>query len=198
MLGGQDVTPMPHVVERAATGRAKCRGCGQPIAKDTWRVGEAVPNLFADGEGAESRHWYHLPCAAIRRPEACLQALDDAAATVPDRERLIETARAGVDHPRLPRLDRVERASSGRAACRACRAPIAKDTWRIALLFWQDGRFVPAGFIHPGCARAYTGTAALADRLRYASPALDEADLAAVVREIEAGAPGTDVADGPD
>lgn len=194
MLGAKDVTPMPHVVERAATGRAKCRGCGQPIAKDSWRLGEAVPNLFADGEGAESRHWYHVSCAAFRRPEACLQALEGTTASVPDRERAIDTAREGVAHPRLPRLDRVERASSGRAACRACRDAIAKDTWRIALLFWQDGRFVPAGFIHPRCARGYTGTAALADRLRYATPGIDDADLAAVVSEVEAGTTGADTA----
>lgn len=178
---------MPHIVERAATGRAKCRGCGQPIAKDTWRIGEAVPNLFADGEGAESRHWYHVLCAAYRRPEACLEALEGAAETVPDAESALAAAREGVAHPRLPRLDAVERASSGRAACRECRAPIAKDTWRIGLLFWQDGRFAPAGFIHPGCARAYTGAAALAARLRYASPSIEPADLDEVLRAIDAG-----------
>ena len=50
---------MPHVLERATTGRAKCRGCGSAIAKDTVRVGDAVPNLFADKEGAEAMHWYH-------------------------------------------------------------------------------------------------------------------------------------------
>lgn len=189
---------MPHVVERAATGRAKCRGCGQPIAKDTWRIGEAVPNLFADGDGAESRHWYHVVCAAYRRPEACLEALETTTDPVPEREHALATAREGVAHPRLPRLDRVERASSGRAACRECRAPIAKDTWRIGLLFWQDGRFAPAGFIHPGCARAYTGTAALGERLRYATPALDHADLDAVLGMVDAAAPGQDPAGAPD
>lgn len=179
---------MPDVVERAATGRAKCRGCGQPIAKDTWRIGEAVPNLFADGEGAESRHWYHPRCAAHRRPEACAAALEAVSEDVPDREALLVDARMGVAHPRLARLDRVERATSGRAACRACASPIAKDTWRIGLLFWQDGRFAPAGFIHPGCVRAYTGTAAIADRLRLVTPGLAETDLAEVMHAVDAGA----------
>jgi ribosomal protein L37AE/L43A len=186
---------MPHAVERATTGRAKCRGCGVAIGKGEWRVGEAVPNLFADKDGAESTHWYHPRCAAFRRPEAFLQAVETSPEPLPDQESLVAIAALGVVHHRLPRLDRVERASSGRAACRACKAPIAKDAWRIALLFWQDGRFAPAGFVHATCARGYLGTVEILDRLRFAAPDLAAADLEAIAAELAAGA---DVEPGPD
>lgn len=174
------------LIERAATGRAKCRGCGAAIAKDTWRIGESVPNLFANTDDAQARHWYHPACAAYRRPEAFLQALDGSDAAIDDREPLLAEAQLGVAHERLPRIDRAERATSGRAACRECRAAIAKDSWRLALLFWQDGRFVPSGYLHPGCAAAYLGTTAIAARLRHFTPDLTDADLAEVTAGLNA------------
>ena len=177
---------MPHVIERATTGRAKCRGCGATIAKDTLRVGESVPNLYADTEGAESRHWHHPVCAAYRRPEAFLQAVEGADVVLPDRDALIAVAAEGVAHHRLPRLDRAERAPSGRAACRACRAAIPKDAWRIALLFWQDGRFAPAGFVHATCATTYVDTANILDRVRHFTPDLTSTDLEALTRDLAA------------
>lgn len=178
---------MPHVIERATTGRAKCRGCGSAIAKDFVRVGDAVPNLFADKEGAEAMHWYHPLCAAYRRPESFLQALEGSDVELPDREALVALAAEGVAHHRLPRLDRAERAPTARAACRACRVAIPKDAWRIALLFWQDGRFAPAGFVHATCAATYFETADLLDRVRYFTPALTDADVETLARDLAAG-----------
>ena len=64
---------MPHVSERAPTGRAKCRGCGRPIAAGSLRLGERLPNPFAD-DGGEMTHWFHPACGAFRRPEAFLAA----------------------------------------------------------------------------------------------------------------------------
>jgi len=180
---------MSHIVERAATGRARCRVCGGAVAKDSWRIGEAVPNLFADGEGALARHWYHPRCAALRRPEAFLAAIEGAPARIDDHDELVAIAARGVAHPRLARLDRAERSSSGRAACRACRTPIAKDSWRLALLFWQDGRFAPAGFLHPGCAAGYLGTADVIDRVRHFTPGLGDAEAAAVAAALLAPPP---------
>lgn len=175
---------MPHVIEFATTGRATCRGCGAPIAKDTLRLGESVPNLYADKDGAESLHWYHPECAAYRRPEALLQAVAGCELTLPDRDALVAVAAEGVAHHRLPRIDRAERASSGRAACRACRALIPKDAWRIALLFWQDGRLAPSGFVHATCASTYFETANLLDRLRRFTPGLTSTDLEALARDL--------------
>lgn len=181
---------MPHVIERATTGRAKCRGCGSAIQKDTPRVGEAVPNMFADTEGAEATHWYHPRCAAYRRPEAFLQAVEGPDLPLPERDTLVAIAAAGVAHHRLPRLDRAERAPTARATCRACRVAIPRDTWRIALLFWQDGRFAPAGFVHASCAPAYFETADLLGRVRFATPALADADAEVLAHEFAAAPSG--------
>lgn len=180
---------MPHVIERATTGRAKCRGCGAPIPKDTLRVGDAVPNMFSDTEGAEAMHWYHPLCAAYRRPEAFLQAVESSDLVLPERDALTALAAEGVAHHRLPRLDRAERAPTARAACRACRAAIPKDGWRIALLFWQDGRFAPAGFVHASCAPTYFETANLIGRVRHATPALTDDDAESLAREFSAAPP---------
>lgn len=177
---------MPHVVERAPTGRAKCRGCGTAIAKGDLRLGEAVPNLYADAEGAESSHWYHLWCAAYRRPEALLQAIETTTEALDERDALVAAAELGVARHRLPRVDQVGRAPSGRATCRECRTPIEKGGWRLSLLFWQDGRFAPAGYIHLGCARAYLGTVAIIDRLRYFTRELEPADASAIAAALEA------------
>jgi hypothetical protein len=40
---------MAHVFEPAASGRAKCRGCAQPIQRGELRFGERLPNPFAEG-----------------------------------------------------------------------------------------------------------------------------------------------------
>jgi hypothetical protein len=171
---------MPHVIERAPTGRAKCRACGRPIARDTLRLGERLPNPF-DEKGGEMTHWFHLLCAAFRRPEPLLDALAAAAESIEDRDMLQREAELGVTHRRLPRVNTAERAPSGRAACRACRTPIDKGAWRISLLYDEDGRFVPSGFIHVGCARGYLETTAVVPRLRHFTPSLSDDD----VREIE-------------
>lgn len=177
---------MPHLIERAPSGRAKCRACGNAVAKGEWRVGEAVPNLYADADGAEAMHWYHPWCAAYQRPEACLQALTASAEGPDDRAALITAAELGVAHPRVARVHTAGRATSGRAACRHCRAPIARDSWRLALLFWQDGRFAPSGFIHVPCAAEYLGTTAIVDRLRHFTPALTDADVAEIATALAA------------
>lgn len=180
---------MPHVIELAATGRARCRGCGAPIAKGHLRVGEAVPNLYSDTDGAETTHWYHPACAAFRRPEAFLQAVETSPTALPDGDALMAAAALGMRCRRLPRLDRAGRAPSARAACRACRTPIQKGHWRISLLFWQDGRFAPAGFIHAACAGPYFETIDILDRLQHFAPDLAMTDSEELARVLAAGTP---------
>ena len=167
---------MPHVIEPAPSGRASCRGCGGKIASGLLRFGERLPNPYAD-EGGEMTHWFHLTCAAYRRPEPFMEALSAAAGAIADVDQLKEAAQLGITHRRLPRVSTAGRASSGRAACRACKEPIAKDTWRIALVFYDDGRFVPSGFIHAGCTRSYIETTEILDRVKHFSPDLSAADL---------------------
>lgn len=165
---------MPHAIEPAATARAKCRGCGERIPAGVLRFGERLPNPFADGE---TTHWFHPECAAFKRPEPLLETLLACEASLDDRERLIAEARRGIEQPRLQRVDGVERDPSGRAQCRACKEKVEKGGWRIRLVFYEDDRFAPAGFVHTRCARAYFGTSDLLPRLRRFAPSLSEADL---------------------
>ncbi|HVW05742.1 MAG TPA: PARP-type zinc finger-containing protein, partial [Vicinamibacterales bacterium] len=105
---------MPHLLERAPTGRAKCRGCGRAIARDEWRFGERLPNPYADGEDALTTHWFHPLCAAFKRPEPVLELLESTPDVVEGREVLEHHAREGIAHRRLPRVDVISRAPSGR------------------------------------------------------------------------------------
>lgn len=179
---------MPATIVPATSGRASCRGCGEKIAAGSLRLGDQVPNSYAD-EGGLTTLWYHVWCGAFRRPEALLEALasspPDLAAAGLNHEALAEQAHLGVTHHRLPRVSTVGRAPTGRATCRACKSPIDKDTWRIALVYYEDGRFSPSGFVHATCAREYFGTTALLPRVRHFSPALGEDDLAAFTAALE-------------
>ncbi len=138
---------MPHVFEAAPTARSKCRGCGERIAAGALRFGESLPNPFAEGE---TTCWFHPECAAFKRPEPFLEALGSLAGPLDQAEALKAEAQRGVEHPRLARVDGAERDPSGRAQCRSCHASVAKGSWRLRLVFWEEGRFSAAGFLHPG------------------------------------------------
>jgi hypothetical protein len=143
------------VFEVAPSGRSKCRGCGEPIARGEWRFGERLPNPFAEGE---MTHWFHPGCAAYKRPDAILGALGEAPAELPSREELEKHARGSAAAARLPRIDGAERSPSSQARCRHCHEPIEKGTWRIRLVFYEEGTFSPSGFIHAACRKAYFET----------------------------------------
>lgn len=168
---------MPHVVEPASSGRAKCRACGGRIAAGEWRFGERLPNPY-DDQGGEMTHWFHPWCAAYRRPQAVVDAAEQLAVLGADAAEMLAEARLGVVHHRLARVSSAERATTGRATCRSCREPIAKDTWRISLLYYEDGRFSPSGFVHAACAPAYFESSEFVRRLRHFTPSLTDADLA--------------------
>lgn len=171
---------MAHVIEPASSARAKCRGCGERIAKGTLRLGERLPNPYGEGE---MTLWFHLPCAAYRRPEAFLEALQATPGRIVDFVQLEHAARHALTHRRLPRIDGAQRASSGQAHCRHCHKLIERGMWRIRLVYYQEGRFEPSGYVHLRCAPVYFQTADMIDHVRHFSPALTEADLA----EIRAG-----------
>jgi hypothetical protein len=176
---------MASLIERATTGRAKCRVCGQAIAKGEARFGEALPNAYGEGE---SMFWFHLGCAACARPESLLPVLAQAGELVPERAELEALANEGVSQPRLCRLLRAERASSGRAKCRHCREPIALGTWRLALHLFEEGRFNPIGTIHASCAVGYFGVEVSLARLSLPGSELNEQELAEVMQTMRDGA----------
>ena len=183
---------MAHVVEHAATGRAMCRGCGNKILKDELRFGEKQPNAFGEGE---MTLWFHLPCAAYKRPEPfleMLQGVEEAEISADEQAAacaLKPAAEFGVEHRRLPRLDKAEPAPTGRARCRNCRKAIPKDSWRIGLVFFEEYRFEPSGFIHASCAREYFGTTDVMDRVLHFNPLLSAGELGAIEVAMQAGAP---------
>lgn len=189
---------MAHVIEPASSGRAKCRSCDQPIAKGELRFGERQPNAFGEGE---MTLWFHLPCAAYSRPEPFLEMQEAAAAegvAAPgtatqgaaagvDLAPLVAAARFGLEHRRVPRLHGAERATSGRAHCRSCRELIGKGDWRLSLVFFEDYRFSPGGYIHAHCARDYFETVELEDRIRHFSPNLRGEELDEITAAMAAG-----------
>lgn len=165
---------MSHVIEPALSGRAKCRGCDQPIAKGELRLGEREPNPFGEGE---MTIWFHPLCGAFKRPAVLLEVLEGDGPELPDADSLKAIAEAGVAHERLPRVNGAQRSPSGRARCRSCRDLIEKGAWRIPLAYFEMGRFQPSGNIHAQCALEYLGTVDVMDRVRRFSPALEDADL---------------------
>lgn len=146
-----------HSFEVAPSGRSKCRGCGLAIAKGEVRFGERLPNPFGDGDMV---HWHHPKCACLRRPEPFLQACGGATVTQlevgqHDINKLKLLAEQQQQHRRLCRLGTAQQASSGRARCRHCKELIAKDHWRLPLIFFEEGTYASAGFIHVQCASDY-------------------------------------------
>jgi hypothetical protein len=186
---------VPDSIQAAPTGRAKCRGCGNAIAKGELRFGETGPNSFGEGEAT---NWFHLSCASLMRPEKLLPVLEATTDDVPERAWLTEAARFGEEHRRLPRLVRAERASSGRAHCRSCRELIAKGDWRFALQMFEEGRANPIGTIHVSCAEAYFGTADVLARARRLTPDLSDADVAELAKALSVQRPGLAKTQGSD
>ena len=90
------------------------------------------------------------------------------------------SAELGITHRRAPRVNEVSLAPTGRARCRSCRELIEKDTWRIGLVFFEEYRFQPSGFIHLGCAEEYFGTNEIMDRVRHFNPKLIPEELEAI------------------
>ena len=84
-------------------------------------------------------------------------------------------------------LDGVQQAPTGRARCRSCRELIAKGQWRIRLVFYEEGRFEPSGFIHVRCANPYFETIDIIDRMRHFTPELGDGDITAIEIELAEG-----------
>lgn len=136
--------------------------------------------------------WFHPLCAAYKRPQPVLEALAGKIEGVPDRENLERAALKSGTHRRVPRIDGAERSPSGQARCRSCHEPIARGTWRIRIVFYEEGRFSPGGYLHLTCRKAYFETEDVSDQVLHFSPALSDAD-----REELIGAFNTEQADPP-
>jgi len=174
---------MAHLFEPATSGRSKCRGCARPIQRGELRFGERVPNLFGEGE---TTLWFHPLCAAYKRPEPVLEALAGASGSVPDREGLERTAVGSAANKRLQRIDGAERSPSGKANCRSCHQPIALGSWRIRVVFYEEGRFAPGGCVHLACRRTYFEADEILNQVLQFSPDLSDADREELIRAFDA------------
>ena len=116
------------------------------------RFGERFPNLFGEGDMTV---WFHLACAAYKRPEPLLETLGTQSTELPDREGLERRARSSLAFRRNVRIDGAERSPTGQARCRHCHEAIARASWRIRLAYHEQGRFSPGGFLHLTCRTAY-------------------------------------------
>lgn len=186
---------VPDSIQPAPTGRAKCRGCGNAIAKGELRFGETGPNSYGEGEATS---WYHLACGALMRPEKLEPVLAAHSEPLPERDWLEVTVKGGLEHHRVSRLVKVERASSGRATCRSCRELIAKGDWRFALQMFEEGRPNPIGFIHVSCAEAYFETVDVLGRARRLTPDLSDVDVADLQKALSEQRPGLAKTQGSD
>ncbi len=54
----------PHKIEKARSGRSKCKTCRRAIQKDKLRLGILIQGPFGPGY-----LWHHLACAARKRIE---------------------------------------------------------------------------------------------------------------------------------
>jgi hypothetical protein len=180
---------MPHLFEPAPSARAKCRGCGRRIELGELRFGERIPNPYAEGE---TTLWFHPLCAAYKRPEPLLEALGQSVESVPAPEALERAARGSSAHRRLPRIDGAERAPGSQAKCRSCHDPIPRGAWRVRLVFYEQGRFSPGGFVHLACRANYFETDDILAPVLHFSPGLSDEERADLVRVCESAAGPSD------
>jgi len=129
--------------------------------------------------------WFHPLCAAYKRPQPLLEALEQTAESVSDQESLKAAALKSVTHPRIPRIDGAEKSRSGQAKCRHCHEPILRESWRIRVVFYEEGRFAPGGYVHLGCRTAYFETDEVLEPVLRFSPALSETERAELIRAFD-------------
>ena len=188
---------MAHMIEVAKSGRAACRTCKKPIAKDERRFGEEFANQFSTS-GEPSYRWHHLECAAQKLAPELKSALDTYTGEVPNRAELDKLmakglAKADAKPAGFPYADH---APTGRARCIQCDTAIEKGTYRVAIereIETPMGVQRGAGYMHPKCVAAQIEEAGgdmeeLVSQLRTNSK-LPGAEIEEVIAAVEAGAP---------
>jgi hypothetical protein len=173
---------MAETIEVAKTGRARCRVCRQPIEKGALRFGFEQPSAF--GEGMQWA-WYHLTCAAKKKPIPVQSALKAFVGEVPGRTELeallAEADRTGSVFPY------VERAPTGRSKCLQCREAIETGSLRVATEREVDAGTTTragTGYLHPKCAGDFLQQEDLMATLRQNSRGLADADVAELEQQL--------------
>lgn len=154
------------------------------IPKGELRLGELVDNPYGEGQASL---WYHVRCAAIKRPQALLAALAGGGEHALEAESERALAEAGAAHPALCSLASVEAAPSGRARCQHCHELIEKGTLRISRHNEADLMGIPTtSFIHFACISDYVAAVDLG--ALNSDAAASDAETAPAVSPEQAGA----------
>lgn len=167
----------PYCIERARSGRSKCKVCRRAIEKDTPRIGVLLEGPYGTGY-----LWHHLACLAKRDIAKIEEAYEGGYA--PDDLELppIESLRAEAEKAAQKKAEKqeapfVERAATGRSKCAQCGEPIDAGAFRFALLkavefYGQERKAVIK--VHPSCVQV-----ALADETNATDPDSFAADVRA-------------------
>lgn len=133
----------PYIIERARSGRSKCKTCQRKIDKDAVRLGVLVEGPFGAGH-----MWHHLNCAAKSRLEQVEEAYAAEAWTLakvpmdpedlPGLDKLrVVAEKAAVEREKKQRekktIPYAEVAPSNRSKCKQSGEPIPKGAVRIVL-----------------------------------------------------------------
>ncbi|XP_026669281.1 DNA ligase 3 isoform X2 [Ceratina calcarata] len=96
----------PFAVDRAKTGRAKCKKCKCPIEKDAIRIAKLMSNPFGDGK---MKAWHHLTCLfeVFAKQRATTKRIDDPEEDVSGWSDLCDEDRATI----LQKIEEFENAS---------------------------------------------------------------------------------------
>jgi poly [ADP-ribose] polymerase len=176
---------MAHMIEEAKSGRASCRTCKQTIAKGELRLGEEVPNAFAEGE--MTYHWHHPVCAAKKKPAALKQALEATTLDIPNKEELLQTIESSGKTEKPSSFPYAEQAPTSRSSCISCGEKIEKGDLRVAVetevntgSFSRKG----AGYLHPACSIDHTEDADLFDKVKANSLNLSPSEMETLEEEM--------------
>jgi hypothetical protein len=151
---------MEDVMEVSPSGRAKCRGCKESIAKGEVRFGEVYSSAFGS-EGEAVRYW-HLKCAASKLGGRLKVAMARYTGDIPNKAEveaeLAEAAKKGGKGAKAP-FPYAEVSPNNRARCMVCGDVTPKDELRIAVERESEtpgGMVVRgAGYMHPACVASW-------------------------------------------
>ncbi|XP_018399416.1 PREDICTED: DNA ligase 3 [Cyphomyrmex costatus] len=105
----------PFAVERAKTGRAKCKRCKCPIEKGEIRIAKYVASFFSDGKLMPA--WHHVTCLfeAFAKQRASTKRIDDPMEDVKGWEQLSDDDKKVI----LDKLEAFEKSFPAKASKKA-------------------------------------------------------------------------------
>jgi hypothetical protein len=60
-----------------------------------------------------------------------------------------------------------------------------RGSWRVRVVFYEEGRFAPGGYVHLACRKVYFETDEILEQALHFSPALSDADRDELIRAFD-------------